>query len=312
MDQNKIGLFSVIVIAVTSMIGSGWLFSAQLNAQLAGNYAFIAWMIAAVIAITIGLCFSRLCALFPERGINAKCTSMSHGKDFGMIFAFAIWFGLLAMIPTEAQATTQYLSPFVHVVSLYDDGSLTIAGKIFSLLILVIYFAMNYFGIKLLSKVNNITTVFKVAIPVLLIIVLLAAHFDSTNFAVDANEYSLGTIKTALIGAGLIYAFNGFQVVAAFASEIKNPKRNVPLAIVISILFTLGIYMLLQLAFMGAIPGDMAANGWANLNFNSPLVNLAMLLGLNLIVIALIADSIMSPSVYPVRSEDVTSMLSSG
>ncbi len=297
MDQNKIGLFSVIMIAVTSMIGSGWLFSAQLNAQLAGNYAFIAWMIAAVIAITIGLCFSRLCALFPERGINAKCTSMSHGKDFGMIFAFAIWFGLLAMIPTEAQATTQYLSPFVHVVSLYDNGSLTIAGKIFALLILVIYFAMNYFGIKLLSKVNNITTVFKVAIPVLLIIVLLAAHFDSTNFAVDANEYSLGTIKTALIGAGLIYAFNGFQVVAAFASEIKNPKRNVPLAIVISILFTLGIYMLLQLAFMGAIPGDMAANGWANLNFNSPLVNLAMLLGLNLIVIALIADSIMSPSV---------------
>jgi amino acid transporter len=60
MKDKKIGLFSVIVIAMTSMIGSGWLFSAQLNAQLAGNYSFIAWILAAAIAITVGLCFARL------------------------------------------------------------------------------------------------------------------------------------------------------------------------------------------------------------------------------------------------------------
>ncbi|WP_077216674.1 APC family permease [Piscirickettsia litoralis] len=297
MNQNKIGLFSVIVIAVTSMVGSGWLFSAQLNAQLAGNYAFIAWVVAAAIAIIVGLCFSRLCTLFPERGINAKCTAVSHGKDFGMIFAFAIWFGLLAMIPTEAQATTQYLNPFIKFITLYEHGSLTIAGKLTALIILLVYFMINYFGIKLLAKVNNISTVFKVSIPVLTIIILLVAHFDTTNFAIDTNKYTFGTVKTALIGAGLIYAFNGFQVVAAFASEIKNPKRNVPLAIVISILFTLGIYMFLQLAFMGAIPGEIAAKGWSHLNFNSPLVNLTMLLGLNFVVIALIADSIVSPSI---------------
>ena len=297
MNNKKIGLFSVTIIAVTSMIGSGWLFSAQLNAQLSGNYAFLAWICAAAVAIIVGLCFSRLCVLYPDRGINAKCTSISHGKDFGMIFAFAIWFGLLAMIPTEAQATTQYLSPFINFITFYDNGSLTIAGKFFALIILMLYFGVNYFGIQFLARVNNITTVFKVSIPVLLIIVLIAAHFDSKNFYVDINNYSLSNVQTALIGAGLIYAFNGFQVVAAFASEIKNPKRNVPLVITISILFTLAIYMLIQLAFMGAVPSDLSAKGWANLNFNSPLVNLAMLLGLNFIVIALIADSIVSPSV---------------
>ncbi|QGN80605.1 L-aspartate transporter [Piscirickettsia salmonis] len=310
-QDNKIGLFSVIVIAVTSMIGSGWLFSAQLNAQLAGNYAFIAWIIAAAVAIIVGLCFSRLCILFPERGINAKCTSISHGKDFGMIFAFAIWFGLLAMIPTEAQATTQYLSPFIKFVTLYQNDALTITGKFAALVILLVYFIINYFGITLLAKVNNISTVFKVSIPLLTIIILLAAHFDTTNFnlSANANEYTLKTVKTALIGAGLIYAFNGFQVVAAFASEIKNPQRNVPLAIIISILFTLGIYMLLQLAFMGAIPTEIAIKGWSQLNFNSPLVNLTMLLGLNFIVIALIADSIVSPSITGMTYLDACSRM---
>ncbi|WP_318779339.1 MULTISPECIES: APC family permease [Cysteiniphilum] len=297
MQAHKVGLFSAIAIPVTSMVGSGWLFSAQLNAQLAGNYAFIAWIGAAFIAIIVGLCFAKLCALFPERGLNAKCVSLSHGKDFGMVFAFAIWFGLLAMIPTEAQATVQYLSPFIKFTTLYHGESLTWSGKLFAIIILAVYFIVNYFGIKLLAYVNNISTVFKISIPTLTIIVLLAAHFDTTNLNLAVNHYTASSIQTALIGAGLVYAFNGFQVVASFASEIKNPTRNIPLAIIISVIVTLILYMLLQFTFMTAMPHDVAAKGWAALNFSSPLVNLTMLLGLNFLTILLIADSIVSPSV---------------
>ncbi|WP_395947276.1 APC family permease [Caedibacter taeniospiralis] len=297
MQRHKIGLFSAIAIPITSMVGSGWLFSAQLNAQLAGNYAFIAWILAAFIAIIVGLCFARLCALFPERGLNAKCVSLSHGKDFGMVFAFAIWFGLLAMIPTEAQATVQYLSPFVKFTTLYHGDSLTWSGKIFAIVILGVYFSVNYFGIKLLAYVNNVSTVFKISIPTLTIIVLLVAHFDAANLDLAVNHYSVSSIQTALIGAGLVYAFNGFQVVASFASEIKNPTRNIPLAIIISIAITLALYMLLQFTFMTAMPQEAAEKGWAALNFSSPLVNLTMLLGLNFLTILLIADSIVSPSI---------------
>ncbi len=297
MKVHKVGLFSAIAIPVTSMVGSGWLFSAQLNAQLAGNYAFIAWVIAAFIAIIVGLCFAKLCALYPERGLNAKCVSLSHGKDFGMVFAFAIWFGLLAMIPTEAQATVQYLSPFVKFTTLYQGESLTWSGKIFAVIILGIYFIVNYFGIKLLAYVNNVSTIFKISIPTLTIIVLLVAHFDSTNLTLAVNDYAASSIKTALIGAGLVYAFNGFQVVASFASEIKNPTRNIPLAIIISVAATLVLYILLQFTFMTALPHDVAAKGWASLNFSSPLVNLTILLGLNFLTVLLIADSIVSPSI---------------
>ena len=297
MKSHKVGLFSATAIPVTSMVGSGWLFSAQLNAQLAGNYAFIAWIGAAFIAIIVGLCFAKLCALVPERGLNAKCVSLSHGKDFGMVFAFAIWIGLLAMIPTEAQATVQYLSPFIKFTTLYHGESLTWSGKAFAVIILGVYFVVNYFGIKLLAYVNNVSTLFKISIPALTIIVLLAAHFDTTNLTLAVNQYSVGTIKTALIGAGLVYAFNGFQVVASFASEIKNPTRNIPLAIIISVVVTLVMYMLLQFTFMTAMPHDVAAKGWAALNFSSPLVNLTILLGLNFLTVLLIADSIVSPSI---------------
>jgi amino acid transporter len=99
-----------------------------------------------------------------------------------------------------------------------------------------------------------------------------------------------------MVGAGLIYSYNGFQLSAAFASEIKNPTRNVTLSIILSIIIVMAVYMLLQLAFMGAVPHQMIAGGWATLNFHSPLMNLALLLGINFLALILIADSIVSPS----------------
>jgi amino acid transporter len=295
--KHQMGLFSAVAISVTSMVGSGWLFSAQLNAKFAGNYSFIAWLIAAGIVSLVGLCFAKICTMYPQRGINVKCTSLSHGKDFGLIFAFCFWFGVLAMIPNESQATVQYLSPFIHFTNLYDGNGLTITGKLFSVLILFIYLLINFFGIKLLSYINNVATVFKISIPILTIIVLMVSHFDSSNFSLNVNNYTSSNIKTALIGAGLIYTFNGFQIITSFASEIKNPSKTIPLAIMISIGITLFLYLLLQLSFMGAMPHSVAEKGWVLLNFTSPLVNLTILLGLNYLAILLIADSVVSPSI---------------
>lgn len=295
--KNEISLFSAIAISIMSMIGSGWLFSAQLNAKLSGNYSFIAWLISAFIAMAVGLCFSKLCSIYPEHGLNAKCVSISHGKDFGMVFSFAIWFGLLAIIPTEAQATIQYLSPFFHSYVLYENNGLTLPGQLFAIIILIIFFIVNYFGIKILARINNVATVLRIFIPLLTIITLLSAHFDKTNFSLSTNDYTINSIPTALIGAGLVYAFNGFQVISSFASEIKNPGKNIPKAMLISILSTLILYLFLQFSFMGAVPHEIASEGWLAMNFTSPLVNLTLLLGLHFLTMLLITDSIFSPSI---------------
>ena len=97
----------------------------------------------------------------------------------------------------------------------------------------------------------------------------MIAKFDTSNFSLVGNSvYTAGSALGAIVSAGLIYSYNGFQLSVAFASEIKNPRRNVPLSIIISVLLVMGVYMLLQLAFMGAVPHDMLANGWASLNFH--------------------------------------------
>ena len=297
LQHKKISLFSATALSATAMIGSGWLFSAQLNARLAGNYAFLAWFLAALLVMTVGLCLCQVVAVYPVRGATTRSSALSHNSIFGMPFAFANWFGVMMVVATEAQATTEYLSAALKSTSLMSNEGLTVYGKLFALGILFLYLVINFYGIKLLAKVNNTITALKIFTPLFTIGLLIFARFDKSNFDLVSNSfYHAESALTAIIGAGLIYSYNGFQVVVAFSSEVKNPRKNVPLAIVISISLVMLVYMALQISFMGAVPHEMLQAGWSSLNFHSPLVNLAMLLGLNFLMLLLIADSAISPS----------------
>ncbi len=280
------------------MIGSGWLFSAQLNAQLAGNYSFLAWVLAALLIVSVGLCLSQVVSVYPVRGATSRSSALSHNAVFGMPFAFANWFGVMVTVATEAQATTEYLSACLKNSDLMTDGGLTLRGKLFASGILFLYLVINFYGVRLLAKVNNTITALKIFTPLFSIVILLIAHFDKSNFTLLSNTmYGIGSALTAIVGAGLIYSYNGFQLTVAFASEIENPKRNVPLSIIISVGLVMFVYMALQLSFMGAVPHDLLTGvGWSSLNFHSPLINLALLLGLNFLVLLLMADSVVSPS----------------
>lgn len=300
---NKVSLLSAVFFSATCMVGSGWLFSAQMNARLAGNWGFIAWIIAAVMILLVGLCYTTVVGCFPVRGVMARAGSLSHNHIFGMPFAFANWFGVLVVIPTEAQATTQYLASAIGSPALINHHGLMIGGKLLAVGILGIYFLINYYGIKMLSCINNVVTAFKVFTPLFVIAIFLIAAFGpaghgNENLTLFRGDFSMKSAFMAVIGAGLIYSFNGFQIILAFASEIKNPKRNIPLAMVLSVLVILVLYLVLQYAFMSAIPQGVLTkcHGWKGLNFASPLLNVAMLLGFNFITLLLLVDSVISPS----------------
>ena len=309
MDTNlpkKMGLFSAVLIGVTSMVGSGWLFSAQLTAKNAGNWAFLSWALAAVLIMMIGLCLARVVAEFPVRGATTRSSALSHNSIFAMPFAFANWFGIVVMISTEAQATTQYLAGLESFQGLMTNGVMSNYGILLSLVILVIYLIINFYGVKLLTNINNGITVFKMFVPALIVIIFIvyafthsAEHQSLLSADIPNNDsFGLSSAFTAIVAGGLVYTFNGFQIVVAYSSEIKNPSRNVPLAIIFSLLLVLVLYMGLQYAFMQAVPNDylISKGGWAGLDFESPLLQVASLIGLTYIGFLLIIDSVVSPS----------------
>jgi len=297
MTEKKISLVSATALSIATMIGSGWLFSAQLSAKYAGNLAFLAWILAALFVMGVGLCLASVVEVFPVTGATSRSSALSHNNIFGMPFAFANWFGILVVVANEAQATGQYLFAAMKDSTFMRGDQVTALGKGGEVAIVLLYLIINFYGIKLLTRFNNTLTIIKIVVPLATIGLLLTTHFDKTNFSLVTNTmYSSHSVINALIGAGLIYSMNGYQTVASFAAEIKNSKRNVPLAIVLSITIVTILYIALQFSFMGAVPHQELVNGWSKLNFSSPLYQLAIILNLNVLAISLVADSIISPS----------------
>ncbi|MGG1366056.1 APC family permease [Priestia megaterium] len=301
--HRKMGTFSLMMVGLGSIIGSGWLFGAWRAAQIAGPAAIASWIIGMVVILFIALSYSELGSMFPEAGGMVKYTQYSHGSFLGFIAAWANWIAIVSVIPVEAVASVQYMSSWPWewakwTGSLVENGILTGKGLAIATGLLIIYFLLNYWTVGLFSKANSLITVFKIVIPGLTIGALLFAGFHGGNFSSAGGVAPNGwaSVLTAVATSGIVFAFNGFQSPINMAGEAKNPGRSIPIAVVGSILIATVIYVLLQIAFIGAVNPSEIVKGWSHLNFNSPFADLAIALNINWLVIVLYADAFVSPS----------------
>jgi amino acid transporter len=85
----------------------------------------------------------------------------------------------------------------------------------------------------------------------------------------------------AVSAGGIIFAYLGLTPIISVASEVKNPQRTIPIALILSVLLSTAIYALLQLAFLGSVPTEMLANGWAGVTkeLALPYRDIALALG---------------------------------
>lgn len=299
--RHKLGLGSLVCTGIGSIIGSGWLFTSYKAAKYAGSGAFFAWIIGAIIFLLLALVLAEIATLHPKRGLFTRLLTLSHNKDMGYVTGLANWLGIVAAIPTEAMATIQYLahsSPSMNQ-ALYYQGMLTTWGLGLVSLLVMGYALINYWGAQFLAKSNNVVTVFKVLVPVGTALIIMWYSFHPSNIISETKQSlpnGIGGIFTAIVASGIIYAFNGFQSIVSFCAEAKDPEKNVPKALIISILLSLAIYLLLQLAFLVGMPTAYLSNGWAGLDLQSPIVQLTTILGLNYVSLILYADACVSPS----------------
>ncbi|WEG14562.1 APC family permease [Pullulanibacillus sp. KACC 23026] len=298
--RRDIKTFALTMTGLGSIIGSGWLFGAWRAAEVAGPAALIAWILGTVIILFIGLTYAELGTMFPEAGGMVRYANYSHGSLAGYISGWANWIAIVSVIPVEAEASAQYMSswPFAWAHALYNGKALSTIGLLISAILVIVYFLLNYFTVKLFSRVNTAITVFKFLIPGLTIIGLLVTGFHSQNFTHYNGFMPNGWagILTAIATSGIVFAFNGFQSPVNLAGEARNPQRSIPIAVIGSIIMAGIIYVLLQLAFIGAVKPSMLTHGWGHIQLNSPFADLAISWGLNWLAILLFADAFISPS----------------
>lgn len=285
-----------------SIIGSGWLFGAWHASMIAGPAAILAWLIGAMVTLAIALTYVELGTMFPESGGIMRYARYSHGSLVGFIAAWSNWISIVAVIPIEAIASVQYMAswPYPWAQAMMTGTELTTSGLLASAALVVVYFLLNYWGVKLFVKTNSAITVFKLVVPALTVGGLLWSGFHTENFALAAGQsfapYGWSAVFTAVATSGIVFSFNGFQSPVSLAGEARNPARSIPFAIVGSIVIALVIYLALQIAFIGAVDPASIAAGWHGLNFTSPFAQLALAANLNWLALLLYLDAFVSPS----------------
>ncbi|MGA2778750.1 MAG: APC family permease [Steroidobacteraceae bacterium] len=305
--RREVGVIALLFTALGSIIGSGWLFGAWRAAQLAGPGAIYAWIIGAIVILFVALTFAELGAMFPESGGSIRYGFYSHGSLVGFVAGWATWIAVVSVIPVEAEASVQYMSSWpwawaqhLYVHSANGQGELTVPGLTIAGALVVVYFLLNFWSVKVFASTNSAITFFKLVVPAATAIALMFKGFHWENFQVGIHGGGYianpASILTAVATSGIVFSYNGFQSPVNLAGEAHNPGRNVPIAIFGSIILSTIVYLLLQIAFLGAVSPEQLHEGWAGLEFSSPFAQLALALNLNWLAILLYGDAFVSPS----------------
>ena len=292
------------MLALGSLIGSGWLFGSWEAAEVAGPAAIFSWVIGGVIIGVIAYNYVELGTMFPESGGMSKFAQYSHGSLVGFIASWANWISLVTLLPIEAVAAVQYMASWpwkwaVFTHGFLHAGRITPQGLLVVFAFIIIFTLLNYWSVTLLTRFTSLISIFKIGVPLLTIVLLALSSFHPENYGhslATLMPYGSAPIFAATSVSGIIFSFNAFQTVINMGSDVKRPQKNIGRGIGISLLISGIIYILLQSVFITTISPDMlAAHGWKGLNLNSPFADLAILLGIHWLSVLLYMDAFVSP-----------------
>jgi amino acid transporter len=194
---------------------------------------------------------------------------------------------------------------------------LTAAGVVAAIVLMALFTAINFLGVRKLAHTNSTATWWKIAIPVLAIVALAITQFHTSNFTA-ANGFSPFGAKgvlTAVSTSGIIFALLGFEQADQLAGESANPKRDIPRAVIGAVTIGAIIYILLQIVFLAALPAAQIKGSWATAGyttFSGPFANLATIVGLGWLATILYIDAVISPGGTGLIYTTATSRVSYG
>ncbi len=305
--KREVGLVGLLWASMGSIIGSGWLFGAQEALIAAGPAAIISWVIGGMAILVLALVHAELGGMYPVSGGTARFPHYAFGGAAGASFGWFSWLQAATVAPIEVLAMITYGQHYSFANGWLDVSHktpvLTTSGLIVAVVLMALMTSINFLGVKKLADTNSAATWWKVAIPLLTIFVLALTNFHASNFtaANGFNPYGAHGILAAVSTSGIIFSYLGFEQADQLAGESKNPRRDIPIAIIGSIVLGMIIYIALQVAFLGALPSSAIGDTWSQAGdglyttFTGPFAEIATLVSIGWLATILYLDAIISP-----------------
>ncbi|RZB35779.1 MAG: basic amino acid/polyamine antiporter, APA family [Desulfobacteraceae bacterium Eth-SRB2] len=263
--KREIGLFSITILVIANMVGTGIFTTSGFIIQELGNpqTMLICWLVGGVFALCGALCYGELGTMFPKAGGEYVFLRESFGKCMGFLsgwislivgfsapiaaaaIAFATYFFRTFSLPNGPELTLAFLG--VTIVSLSSKGLLAMA-------IIIVFSLIHYHSLLMGTRVQNALTLFKIGLIVTFIITGLCWGNGSTgHFSCNLDIPTLFQGKFAVSLIFVSFSYSGWNAAAYLGGEIKRPSRNIPLALFTGTFVVLCLYLLLNIIYVYAL-----------------------------------------------------------
>jgi amino acid transporter len=251
--KNKFGFLSLVLLGINGIIGSGIFLLPNVVAGLVGNASLWVILFCTVLVMILALCFAEMASLFSRNGGAYLYATAAFGGFVGFEVGIMQW----AIVITSWAALTVAFAQVLGASVPFLSGP--IATKLVICVTLSALAFINIRGVNLTKYVNNVVTIGKL-IPIAFLILLGVFFIEPAQIVPAVPELSDGSFASAVLI--MFFAFSGFAGISLAASDIDNPQKNIPRAIVLVMIIVAIIYLLIQMVVTGVLGADkLAASG---------------------------------------------------
>ncbi|NUE97610.1 APC family permease [Lactobacillus melliventris] len=246
---DKLGFWSIVLLAINSIIGSGIFLTPGSVVSQAGSKALIVYFIAAIFASILAISFSAAAKYVTKSGASYAYSKAAFGDNVGF------YVGILRYFSASVAWGVMAVGVIKSTISIFGGNPDKFLNVTIGFIILmVVVTVINLFGQKFVKLVMNLATAGKLAALILIIVagvVLLiktgATHSLSSVDQITQNGHkivpTLTTTGLVMAVVSAFYAFTGFESVASGSEDMQEPEKNLPKAIPLAILVIAAIYI---------------------------------------------------------------------
>ncbi len=236
---RDIGFFGAFTIGLGTMLGAGVFILPSIASQQAGPASMISFIIGGIISVLAALSLSELSTSMPVTGGSYHYIHASLGNFLGSISGMILWSGLTFASAFYMLGFGQYL------VELYGGITISVAALIMAIILILV----NIYGVGEAGKLQNLIVTILVGI-IIVFLVFGLPWVDAENL----TPFNPEGFSAVMMTVGTVFvSFIGFEVIADIAEEVKEPSKNIPLAMVGSVITATSIYALVMLVSVGSM-----------------------------------------------------------
>ena len=246
MKARRVGLLGAISIGIGGMVGGGIFAVLGEAVSLAHGATAIAFLFAGFVALLTSYSYAKLSTTYQSLGGTVVFIDNAFGRNLlSSSINLIIWLSYLVTIALYASAFASYAQTF------FPQNSNILHHILISFAILL-PMIINLVSASFVSKSETFIVIIKIS---LLILIILSgfSYIDTSKFA--PSEWS-NTLSIVVAGMIIFVAYEGFELIANAAEDIKDPLKNLPRAFYASVIFVILLYVLISLVTVGTVPQD--------------------------------------------------------